>query len=124
MNVILPPDILRKDSENRIFLDNLDKKYPDQKITIEEIEKVLSLIGKENHLVITPINTNRGFSVGFEVLCPGYKSRTTLLTFIEKQLSEGYDFNKISRTFNREDNIEMLVSSGLEKPKERRNYTY
>ena len=150
MQVIFPNKILGKDNEDRLFLESLDKRlhyvqrslaetnisrsvheiaidlyHHDQKLSKNELEKVLSLIGKETQLVITPINTNYGFSVGFAILYADiYGTKIPFLAFIEEQLPKGYDFNRLSEVFNREDNIEMLVSCGLEKPEEKWHYEY
>lgn len=150
MQVIFPPEILREESEDRLFLESLDKRlhyvqrslaetnltgsvheiavdlyHYDQKLYKNELEEVLSLIGKETQLAITPISTNYGFSVGFAILYTDiYGSKIYFLKFIEQQLPDGYNFNRLSEVFNREENIEMLVSCGLEKPKERWHYEY
>ncbi len=149
MNVVFPPEILRVGNKNREFIESLDKKlhyieeseaetnisrtthkvyvdnYTKEKLSKEELEGIISLIGRETGLVLTPINTNSGFSVGFEVLYTDcYGTKLSLLSFIEEQLPNGYDFKKLSETFNREDNIEMLVSGNLEKPEERWYYEY
>lgn len=146
MNITFPPQHYHTRERNREFLVDLDKKthyvteswfetnmsrssykcyidqYTDQKINPDEIEKVLGLINEETGLALTPINTNWGFSVGFQVLY--LFDKMSLLIFLEKQLPEGYDFNKLSHVFNRQDNIEMLIACGLEKPKERWHYEY
>lgn len=150
MHVVFPNKILERDNENRLFLESLDKRlhyvqkslaetnisrsvheiavdlyYHDQKINKNELEKVLSLIGKETQLAITPINTNWGFSVGFAILYTDiYGSQMPFLTFLEQQLPEGYNFDRLSEIFNREDNLEMLAEAGLEKPKEKFYYEY
>ena len=146
MKITFPPQHYRTGIKDREFLIDLDKKlhyvmeswaetnisggrhklyidqYTNQKISPNEIEKVLELMGKETGLALTPINTNWGFSVGFQVLYS--YGKMPLLEFIENQLPEDYDFNKLSNVFNRKDNIEILIACGLEKPKDRWFYEY
>ena len=146
MNVTFPPEHYNTGIRDREFLANLDKKfhyvmeswaetnisgtshklyidqYTNQKINPDEIEKVLGLIDKKTGLALTPINTNWGFSVGFQVLY--LFGKMPLLQFLEEQLPKGYNFNRLSQVFNRPDNIEMLISCNLEKPQERWHYEY
>ena len=146
MIIILPPEHYHTGKKDREFLENLDKKlhyvmesgaeinisetghelnidrYTTQKMTSKEIEKVLELVGKGTGLALTTINTDLGFLVGFQV---SYSyGKMPLLKFIGEQLPIGYDFNKLSEVFNKKENIETLITCGLEKPKERWAYEH
>lgn len=146
MQIKLPPNHFKENIEDRKFLEDLDKKlhyvyeswaetnmcrsrhkmyidqYHNKKLEISEIEKILSLINIETGIAITPINTDWGFSVGFSVIYTFDKK--TLLCFKEQQLPEGYNFEKLSKTFNHPDNIKMLNSMRIESPKDHSHYTY
>lgn len=146
MQLLLPPEHFRTKINEKEFLKELDKRlhyvteswaetnisrsrhklsidhYTNQKINSNEIEKILSLINLETGIAMTPINTDRGFSVGFSAIYTFDKK--TLLCFLENQLPEGYNFKRLSRTFNSSDNIEMLKSIGIETPKEYWHYCY
>lgn len=146
MLVRFPPNIFRKGNSDGEFLRELDKRvhyrerfdycgfrvyenlfYNDQKISSDEIERVLGLICKKTGLSITPENTNQGFSVGFHVLYAADSQRQSksVLMFLEDQLPEEYDFNRLSEVFMRSDNIERLVSCGLKAPtRNRGDYEY
>lgn len=146
MQIKLPPKHFSEKIDDRIFLEDLDKKlhyiyeswaetnmsrsrhkiyidqYHSKKLEISEIEKNLSLINPETGIAMTPINTNWEFSVGFNIIYTFDKK--SLLYFLEEQLPEGYDFKKLSETFNHPDNIKMLNSIGIETPKEHYHYSY
>lgn len=146
MQIELPPKHFSEKIEDRKFLQDLNKKlhyvyeswaetnisrsrhkmyidqYHNKKLEISEIEKILYLINLETGIAMTPINTDWGFSVGFEIIYTFDKK--SLLCFKEQQLPEGYDFKKLSKTFNHPNNIKMLNSIGIEVPKEHYHYTY
>lgn len=79
--------------------------YTDEKMSEKEIEKVLE-ISKKNTMIIYPINTCMGFSVGcdFCEIKPNGK-RKPILRFKEAQLPKGYTFKKMSKTFMSKDNL-------------------
>lgn len=146
MNIKLPPRHFRESIEERKFLESLIPKlyhttesiltpnisgvgvislsfhYHNIKLEVSEMEKILSLINPKTGIAMTPINTNYGFDVGFKIIYTFDKK--SLLSFIERQLPEEYNFDKLSETFNRPDNLEMLESIGLESPKEHSYYVY
>ena len=146
MLVKFPPKSFNKNIEDRQFLEELDKRlhyvvksiattnmsrtqheisydqYHNTKLEPSEIEKILSLVNSETEICMTPVNTNMGFSIGFQLVYTF--DRKTLLCFKEDQLPEGYDFKKLKETFNHPENIRMLENIGMEKPKERGYYDY
>ena len=146
MLVKFPPISYKNNIEDRIFLESLNKRlnrvvkstaianisgtehefnyiqYTTQKLEPSEIEKILSLVNFKTGICMTPINTNWGFSVGFQLVYTFDK--ITLLCFKEDQLPEGYNFKKLEETFNHPENIRMLKEIGIEKPKERWHYDY
>ena len=77
----------------------------DQRITEYEIARTLEMLGRRDDLVIYPTTTNFGFSVSFEISrgtkpVPGVKAeKERLLTFSERQLPEGYNFQRLSPHF-------------------------
>src|SRR3989344_1543275 len=93
--------------------------YTHYKMKRGEIQKTLDIICN-NDLIMYPINTNWGFSIGYligsiENDAPGIKPEiNTLLQFIEKQLPKGYNFEKLSETFKRPRNLELVAYSGLD----------
>ena len=139
MHLLFPPEHFRTKINERGFLKELDRRlhyvteswaetnisrdrhklsidhYTNQKINSDEIENVLSLINIETGIAMTPVNADSGFSVGFSAIYTFDKK--ILLCFLEKQLPKGYDFKRLSKIFNSPENIDMLKSIGIEKPK-------
>lgn len=104
------------------------EEYTKRTISENEIEKVLQVVQDEN-LLFFPINTNRGFSVGFQVMdgkefAPGVQELELLLRFKEEQLPESYDFRRLSEMFLRERNQQLIEYFKLEPIRERSYYTY
>lgn len=87
--------------------------YADKKMTLKQMEKVLSIIEDEN-LIFYPINTSSGFAIGFQIVKPielnevAHPQIKHLFTFVERQLPEGYTFKKLSKTFMRKRNIDLI----------------
>lgn len=73
--------------------------YTEEKMTKEEIDKVLE-ISKGMNYIIYPMNTSMGFSVGYDVcqINPIGK-KEVLLRFEECQLPNEYNFNRMSKAF-------------------------
>lgn len=79
--------------------------YTNEKMTKEEIERVLETSQKLN-FVIYPINTALGFSVGYDVCKINYiGKKKVLLRFKESQLPEGYNFERMSEIFMKKSNL-------------------
>ena len=86
----------------------------ENKISINEIQKVLNIIQERDDLVIYPTTTNFGFSVSFEISrgikpVPTIEAETErLLTFSERQLPNGYDFQRLSQHFMLPRNLHLM----------------
>ncbi|GEM_PF-4223594 len=97
----------------------LDCKY-DKKLSEEELLKILEVVEKRDDLVIYPTSTNFGFSVSFEVSqgikpVPTIEAKTErLLTFSERQLPNGYDFQRLSHHFTSPRNLHLMKWYGFE----------
>src|SRR3989338_4508601 len=82
----------------------------DINISLDEIERIVDILGKRRDIVIYPTNTNFGLSVGFaldfvEQQFPGTEEEITILTFIKEQLPEGWNFERMSEYFISSDNL-------------------
>ncbi|MEK6894509.1 MAG: hypothetical protein AABX10_03530 [Nanoarchaeota archaeon] len=71
-------------------------------------------------LVLYPINTNWGFSIGFSVTqiqasFPGAEDWVVKLLFLKKQLPKAYGWEDLAKVFNSRENIERTQVSGLAK---------
>jgi len=103
--------------------------YSDYVMRAKEIQKVFGIVQAEE-LLFYPLNTNMGFSVGFQVThalqhAPQIESQLTpLLTFVEKQLPLNYDFDRLSQVFLSERNKELLSYFKRPKIEKRDHYTY
>ena len=86
------------------FCVEIDCFHRDQKMTEKELQKLFGLVGEEKGIVLRPINTSMGFSVGFAVghvtpapelrgALAGYEGR---VVFREDQLPEGYTFSDLA----------------------------
>ena len=94
--------------------------FIDIKIDIQKFERFLGII-ENNNFVFYPINTCMGFTVGFEI-CDKKKKR--ILTFIERQLPQEYDFDKLAKYFMNKTNIKMAKKLGIEIINDRNHYDY
>ena len=102
-----------------VYGEGIFDNYTNKKINVNELNELLRIVKKEN-LILCPIKTNYGFSVGFEVhkfkfpfLDKGPDKTETLLKFKENQLPEGYNFNKLSKYFMRKENLAFAKTAGL-----------
>ncbi|MBI4144849.1 hypothetical protein HY493_01425 [Candidatus Woesearchaeota archaeon] len=94
------------------------EEFDDTKLTKSELERLLKIV-RERKLILTPMNCNMGFSVGFEVFqgienAPGLRDTESVLRFREKQLPAGYTFATLARTFMADDNRQRADYFGLE----------
>ncbi len=80
----------------------------DQYLTKEDFSKLTDMV-KKYELILQPINTAMGFEVGFtiygeELIAPGINSeRTHYLTFCERQLPKGEDFETMKQKFEKKE---------------------
>ncbi|MBI2043463.1 hypothetical protein HYT25_03680 [Candidatus Pacearchaeota archaeon] len=103
--------------------------YTDRQITEREMKKIFGISRKYN-VAFYPINTDMGFSVGFDLTridlfaagAPPYIE--LLLRFREKQLPKGYDFEKLSNFFMQEMNLGNANLLGEKIVNERAHYDY
>ncbi|MBX4211870.1 hypothetical protein KW787_00230 [Candidatus Pacearchaeota archaeon] len=134
MNVTFPPSILEAGNADLQFLKSLDGRIHEEpydmtlranisghsrrmkirhsnldvKISSPEMERVLGLVNDETKLVLVPTNTNWGFNVGYNIQYAGTSRQDLLLSINEHQLPREYDFDKMSETFMRGDNIQRI----------------
>ncbi|MBU0894391.1 MAG: hypothetical protein KKF48_04900 [Nanoarchaeota archaeon] len=110
------------------FVDN----YKDKKLTKRQLGKIIEIIIKRDNICFMPINTNMGFSVGYQFIqvdltYPGAPPTTKLLLrFEEKQLPKedtpraNWDickkaqFERLSKWFMEESNIKTAKAMGIE----------
>lgn len=95
--------------------------YNDSFLTTEEMEQVFGIVERQE-LALYPMNTRMGFAVGFEVADPS--SRKALLTFEEKQLPAGYDFNRMAQYFMRPENVARAAALHQTVISRRSHYEY
>jgi len=76
--------------------------YTNESLNKEEIQRILK-IAKRFPYIIYPINTARGFAVGFQV--QQIRTGRTLLTFKESQLPKGHNFKTLSEHFMQSKNL-------------------
>lgn len=96
-----------------------DAYHDEQKMDVKEIKKILKVV-RDYELPMVPICTNWGFDVGFTIYDSDNKGMVPdagkkVLTFIEKQLPNGYDFKKLSKVFLSDKNTGLLRYFGLDK---------
>lgn len=102
--------------------------FNELKILPEAIEMVLNIV-KQEELILRPSKTGIG-GIIFEVIyaekqCAGTPTeRKSVLAFEEYQLPKGYNFDKLSKVFLSERNIELAEFFGLGPIKrDRKDYT-
>ncbi|MBR9682466.1 MAG: hypothetical protein GOV02_02220 [Candidatus Aenigmarchaeota archaeon] len=106
--------------------------HEDQKISDDEIKQVLKII-TDFRMPFVPFSTS--FDIWFGVYDSDNKgffqdAGDMRLVFNEKQLPEGYNFDKLSEIFLTDRNKELLKFFGLDKEhnikkmKDRSNFTY
>jgi len=96
--------------------------FTDESMNKDEIQMVLEKV-ERCRLAFYPINTNMGFSVGFQV-ANSTRTEKPLLTFTEKQLPEEYNFEKLSEYFMRPENIKRANERGIPIVNNHSCYTY
>lgn len=87
-------------SPSKVYYD----KYTDEKLTVDEVERVLNIYSSNDNLVFYPINTAMGCSVGF--VLQKVDEKKPLLVFIERQLPPHYHFHRLSEYFMQPENVE------------------
>ncbi|MEK6909242.1 MAG: hypothetical protein AABX23_04285 [Nanoarchaeota archaeon] len=92
--------------------------HPDKKINEWEAERLLKIVRKNVDLILYPINTNWGFSVGFCVAqattpFPGIEEVEARLLFLKKQLPDTYGWDNLASVFNSLKHIERVQVAGL-----------
>ncbi|MFH1326756.1 MAG: hypothetical protein ABIH59_01355 [archaeon] len=93
------------------------------------MRKLLS-ISRKNNIAFYPINTNMGFSVGFQMVevilpFPGVSPNIGhFITFEEKQLPKGYTFKSLSRYFMADRNLRTAKTMGVNIINSRSHYNY
>ena len=78
--------------------------YTEEKINESELGQILKIATKVNY-VIMPMNTNMGFSVGYEVAQVVPTKQRSLLKFKETQLPKEWDFQRMSAFFMQKPNL-------------------
>ncbi len=94
---------------------HLEKFSDAVKLTAEEVENVLRTI-QEKELLFYPTDWNETFGIGFRVeLAEQHrpKNHVVILSFLERQLPAGYDFNRLSGIFLTDENRERIEAAGL-----------
>ena len=82
-----------------------------RKINHEEISRIIELLKRRPDFVICPIKVEYlskiGFSITHDIKCDGVKMKIPVLSFLEEQLPEGYDFyrllGELKKDYKRED---------------------
>ena len=104
--------------------------YKESKLTVDEIEKVLSISESASNVVLRPLQSNFGFFPCYEVLFlggnfPGTEGeRNYLLRFSKHQLPEGYNFNRLKEYFCSKDNLRKAGFAGIKFETEENAYDY
>lgn len=108
--------------------------YTEEKIGLREYKRFAQIMDngiKNRELILYPINTNFGFSVGFSVdavpnsIYPGVaQERKELVIFLEKQLPGGYDFEELSKLFKKPINEDIIKLCELPAIQSRSHYDY
>lgn len=90
--------------------------YHDQNtLSLEDVERIKHLT-LDKGLILTPENTNFGFSVGFAVVMPSQAKHIpseVVLRFKEKQLPRGYSFQTLAPVFMNPSNTSRAILNGL-----------
>ena len=95
--------------------------YTDERMTSEEAARVFRTV-RASPLVIHPINTAMGFSVGFDIYNP--ITGRSVLRFKESQLPKEYDWNRMREAFMSPLNRILAKASGIRISDDREHYTY
>ena len=105
--------------------------YTKYKLTEKEVKTVIDSLKDNNQIMMTVTQGGSGFYPIFNVLKGNFlfvgndnPHMETLVSFEEKQLPDGYDFDKLSDVFNSEDNLEKLEYFKQEKPRKNESYRY
>ncbi len=103
----------------------------DKKIGETDLKKILSFVGPQKGLVFYPTFIPPYTGLGYEVAHvitdkPGGDNvkATVLMTFPERSLPQGYNFNKLSKTFMSKANMVLMEAAGMELPNMDGNYDY
>ena len=101
-------------------------------ITVEETERLLAIVEDDsNYLVLYPASAGiGGFNIGFQVfsfdmqlpgVMPDYNRE---LFLIEKQLPEGYRWDRMAKIFMKPRNVELVDLLGLRPIEDKVSYEY
>lgn len=115
----------------------VDLYHRDAKMDSQEALRVLQIVQRNTDLILHPINTDFGFSVGFSVAqvvapFPGTEEYDSRLCFIREQLPKGYGWKELAEVFNSRENLDRVQATGLAKQlgttpnefREESNYEY
>ena len=97
--------------------------YTDKKLSVTELEKLITIVDNSSEYIFHPINTCMGFSVGYAVSSTADAS-ISLLQFRESQLPKSYTFDGLSKTFMSEKNLTKAKIIGLEICNDYGHYDY
>src|SRR3989338_3673092 len=105
---------------NRFGPMRVDLYHCDSKINAYEAGNILQIVQRNNDLILHPMNTNFGFSVGFSVAqiiapFPGTEEYVARLRFVREQLPQEYGWKEIAEVFNSRENLDRVQVAGLER---------
>ncbi|MBS3083950.1 hypothetical protein J4423_04045 [Candidatus Pacearchaeota archaeon] len=91
-------------------------------MNVQEAEKILQIVQRNNDLILHPITTNNGHSVGFSVaqLIALRRDSETMeyvarLRFVREQLPREYGWKELAEVFNSRENLDRVQVAGLER---------
>lgn len=105
--------------------------YKNIKLSVSEVERILSIVENRGNVLLMPIGGEFGFHPAFQVLyfedtAPGIEKfeHKPILRFDRDQLPQGYDFARLAEHFTSQGNLQKARFAGVEFEVEEHHYTY
>jgi hypothetical protein len=107
------------------------KQETDYVLSEDELNTLIDSVNSNDSSMILVKQGGMGFYPKYDIVTGNYlyywndtAHIETIVSFTEKQLPEGWDFDKLSDTFNSENNLEKIDFFKQERPKKRSSYEY
>ena len=105
--------------------------YTNYKLTENELQTIIDSLKDNNPLMMSVTQGGSGFYPNFNSIKGNFlfvgndnPYIETLVSFEEKQLPDGYDFDKLSEIFNSKENLDKLEYFKQQAPYKKSSYYY
>lgn len=107
------------------------KRVTDYVLSVDELEYILDMTNSKQDMMMLVTQGGMGFYPAYNIVRGNYvfignedPYIEEVIAFTEKQLPIGYDFDKLSETFNHTRNLKKIEFFKQEEPKHKSAYLY